>query len=1436
MPTFNLAKTTSVWSPDISSYKMTVEVTGAVDAPSEIFVIKRTRDFVKDQFDDVFAAIATPTQLEDFPINAPTENSSYYRTNKATLIVRTAEGMQAVFDSMLYEIKKLATDLESINNGLSSTKTYEISGDTSVFSGATTNPPGQTTSSTGAPARHAASHNINGTDPITITAAQVTGLSAVATSGSYDDLTNKPAGPSYVYNRLSNFPAVGKSGNLYIAKYSNQSIISGAQYDNLSGFLGQQNVPIIQSGASGGLVNFTNSGIVVANGGIGYTSGIATVAGGARLTIVAQPPGNPKAYTWEGSGYVQALIDSAYPVTSVNGQTGAVNIASVTNPLNLPYDPGSDTNGGSLTLHESNISLSSSNINISDGSLSISNGAQLVADDNIVRITGSNGDVETLVKASELPNVATIDGSYLSALGGSTLNLSNASINFNGADGRLSLNWTATGENRTISVPDADGTLALTSDLPTQPLGIHDSPSFDQLTIAGGQSNYDNPSITISSRSISHVNPIAGQAFGLNPNSIYWDDINEDGCKISLVPDIFVSYGTPQSGQSYTQTLKHESGTIALLSDIPTVPTFQPIHYYANVSATGSPIYFQNQRDEYVTPPGGTYLLSSGVYGTTSAVYILGDWRVTHENGSWQIINDSDRIVELWAQSFVFGISGSQSGYEQDSSDPTIYTWSTSFTSGYLTDEIKPLGSVASTGSSTHPARQDHVHARPSLAELGAASASHTHTSSQISGLDSTISNINSTISNINSALSGKQTSGSYANLVNGLVPSYQLPSYVDDVLEYNRIIDLPTTGESGKIYVVLGTSISSASISYLNAGTATFSTYYGFSNDITPFKGSSNLALTPVTYSSTGTTPAYQVTAVSSPVMTGGSVDISSSGVITINNSGSDWPTTTYYAQVTSGSNKLILRISATASASGGKTYRWSGSAYTEISASAVQIQTDWNATSGLGVVLNKPTLFSGSYADLTSKPSLGTASSKDIPASGNASSTQVVYGTDTRLSDSRTPSSTLAHAASHASGGTDPLSLAASQITGLASIATSGSYADLSNKPTLFSGSYTDLTSKPTLGTASEKDIPATGNASSTQVVYGSDTRLSDSRTPSTHASSHSSGGTDALSLAASQITGLASVATSGSAADISTGTLSDSRLSTNVLLLTGAQTITGTKTITPAAGSSALIASNVTHTTSAPILDLAQTWNATAVTFTGLKLNVTDTASATGSLLADFQVGGTSKISIDKTGKVLTNNYGFDGASGRFTFYNGTSPAGAVNTAVWNLNSGQSMGWSSGNADGNPDARLNRDAAQIIAQRNGVNAQSFRVYNTYTDSSNYERAVIDWTTNTNTLTIGTQKAGSGTAARRVRLNSAENIDYYISDTTRVFQMATNGNTSYNSMNWQYYSGAGAPTTATTPWNNGAGTCAVWRDSTAGTVRLYVNNAGTMVSVALT
>lgn len=55
---------------------------------------------------------------------------------------------------------------------------------------------------------------------------------------------------------------------------------------------------------------------------------------------------------------------------------------------------------------------------------------------------------------------------------------------------------------------------------------------------------------------------------------------------------------------------------------------------------------------------------------------------------------------------------------------------------------------------------------------------------------------------------------------------------------------------------------------------------------------------------------------------------------------------------------------------------------------------------------------------------------------------------------------------------------------------------------------------------------------------------------------------------------------------------------------------------------------------------------------------------------------------------------------------------------------------------------------DAANTTAFRNSTTAQKLSIYNTYTDASNYERGVLDWQTNANILTIGTQNAGTGTA----------------------------------------------------------------------------------------
>jgi len=65
--------------------------------------------------------------------------------------------------------------------------------------------------------------------------------------------------------------------------------------------------------------------------------------------------------------------------------------------------------------------------------------------------------------------------------------------------------------------------------------------------------------------------------------------------------------------------------------------------------------------------------------------------------------------------------------------------------------------------------------------------------------------------------------------------------------------------------------------------------------------------------------------------------------------------------------------------------------------------------------------------------------------------------------------------------------------------------------------------------------------------------------------------------------------------------------------------------------------LISEAGTITADTPALSATQTWNNAAVAFNGIKLNVTNTASAAASALMDLQVGGSSRFAVGKDGVV-------------------------------------------------------------------------------------------------------------------------------------------------------------------------------------------------------
>jgi hypothetical protein len=158
-----------------------------------------------------------------------------------------------------------------------------------------------------------------------------------------------------------------------------------------------------------------------------------------------------------------------------------------------------------------------------------------------------------------------------------------------------------------------------------------------------------------------------------------------------------------------------------------------------------------------------------------------------------------------------------------------------------------------------------------------------------------------------------------------------------------------------------------------------------------------------------------------------------------------------------------------------------------------------------------------------------------------------------------------------------------------------------------------------------------------------------------------------------------------------------------------LTGGGTVSGPLTLT---------CGTVTEAT--PCLNATQTWNAGGVTFTGLKLNATDTASVSASLLMDLQKGGVSSFSVRKDGEVK--------AALDFWVNNNNTAQGGL---YWGASA---------------DVFLGRDAANTLALRNGTSAQRLNVYNTYTDASNYELGFLAFSSNN--FIIGAGSAGTGTA----------------------------------------------------------------------------------------
>jgi len=164
------------------------------------------------------------------------------------------------------------------------------------------------------------------------------------------------------------------------------------------------------------------------------------------------------------------------------------------------------------------------------------------------------------------------------------------------------------------------------------------------------------------------------------------------------------------------------------------------------------------------------------------------------------------------------------------------------------------------------------------------------------------------------------------------------------------------------------------------------------------------------------------------------------------------------------------------------------------------------------------------------------------------------------------------------------------------------------------------------------------------------------------------------------------------------------------------------------------------------------------------TGFLINKTDTASPGTSLLADFQVGGVSKVSILANGEINTPQIKNNTATG--VLIQGQASGGNTDSIRAGQNgfgyvglggygivvaSTKRLAW--GTASSNPsnasiDLALYRGGADTLSQSRTTNPQAFRIYNT-TDSDlapvNYERGFMRWASNV--LEIGAEAGGTGT-----------------------------------------------------------------------------------------
>lgn len=206
-----------------------------------------------------------------------------------------------------------------------------------------------------------------------------------------------------------------------------------------------------------------------------------------------------------------------------------------------------------------------------------------------------------------------------------------------------------------------------------------------------------------------------------------------------------------------------------------------------------------------------------------------------------------------------------------------------------------------------------------------------------------------------------------------------------------------------------------------------------------------------------------------------------------------------------------------------------------------------------------------------------------------------------------------------------------------------------------------------------------------------------------------------------------------------------------SSSLNVLKAGDTMTGLLTIAQGtANTTALAVSgySLTGANAQSMVSLAGTWN-TSGNPVGIRLTITNTASGATAKLLEFFGGAAGATSLFAIGASDGSIYGPSadtfrirpGASQNVAFIMSAATSVSSNVGFFISNDSSTLSFG-----GSADVILQRDgAADTLALRRTTNAQAFRVYRTWTNSTNYERLALQ--TAAGQMILAAETAGTGT-----------------------------------------------------------------------------------------